>query len=181
MYKNIESVPDLPKLEEEVPRSKPVQTAAVRIEPEPLSPMQVVREFVEAWNEGRFAVEYDLLSSQSKAFDRDDYCARRRALRNLQFERYGRATRQGIAKEDAHSIQQNVASVEITRLDRTPNGIRCYAQHYKLLHENGHWKVQTVRDGESRKNPTNPPQGRKMSASEFFGKSRNIKGKPPTF
>jgi anti-anti-sigma factor len=176
-----EEVPDQPELPVEAPEQQPAPTAAVRVEPEPLTPMEVVRNFVEAWNDGNFAAEYDLLSSQSKAFDREDYCSRRRALRNVQFEKYGRATKQGIAEEDGHSIQQNLASVEITRLDRTPKGVRCYAQHYKLAHEDGHWKIQNVRDGESRRNPTAPPKGRKLNASQFFGKSKDIKGKPPTF
>lgn len=180
-----DDVPDEPEppipIPEPKPQPAPAPSAAVRVEPEPLTPMEVVRNFVEAWNDGNFAAEYDLLSSQSKAFDKEDYCSRRRALRNIQFEKYGRATKQAIAEEDGHSIQQNVASVEITRLDRTPKGARCYAQYYKLLNEEGHWKIQHVRDGEARKNPTTPPKDRKLNASQFFGKSKDIKGKPPTF
>jgi hypothetical protein len=63
--------------------------------------------------------------------------------------------------------------VEITRIDRTPGGAKCFGQHFHMILEEGFWKIQRSEDGETRKNPVKPQKGRVMKAGDFLGKSKS--------
>jgi len=147
-------------------------------EPEFLEPEDVIRQYLEGWNEGRFAVEYKHLSKENRTLPVEDYCERRRAVKATQITTHGKSTVQEVAHVDSTRINGDNAGVEITRLDRTPHGTRCYAQQYTLKKEEGFWRIRMVEDGEERRNPTVPPKGRKMNAGNFASKERELK-KPP--
>ena len=146
--------------------------------PAVLEPEDVVREYLEGWNEGRFAVEYKHLSKDNRSLPVEDYCERRRAVKATQITTYGKSTVQEVARVDSSRINEDNARVEITRLDRTPRGTRCYAQLYTLKKEDDVWRIRMVEDGEERTNPTVPPKDRKMNADDFTGRERELK-KPP--
>jgi hypothetical protein len=143
-------------------------------QPVPLKPEEVVKKFVEAWNGGRFDWEFECLSSQNRGLSSDEYFSRRRLLKNAQVEKYGRATHQTVHSVDSSSIQDDHATLLITRLDRTPRGARCYEQMFHLKKEKQEWKVIRVEDGEEKKNPTVPPKGRTMKAGDFLGRAKNL-------
>jgi len=146
-------------------------------EPKSLVPDEVVRRFVESWNENRFDLEYDCMATKNQVFSKEEYFARRRTLKNSQTEKHRRPTHQKLALVDSTSIQGDHATVEITRLDRTPQGVKCYAQHFTLIKEEDGWKIHHVETGGEKKNPTIPPKDRKMKADDFLGKSSHIKTK----
>ncbi|MCA9427335.1 MAG: STAS domain-containing protein [Candidatus Omnitrophica bacterium] len=137
------------------------------------TPDQVVRKFVQAWNEGDFQKEYQSLSARNRAFSESDYVARRQSLRADQKKKFGGKTSvQEVARVDSCAIEGIHATVEITRVDRTPAGANCYGQHYHLVLEEGFWKIQRSEDGEPRKNPIKPQKGRVMKASDFLGRTK---------
>jgi hypothetical protein len=140
-----------------------------------MTPQTVVWEYLQAWNESRFAVEFKHLARKNRTLSLEDYCERRRAVKAAQIGMYGKATVQEIARMDSYRIEGEDAEVEITRLDRTNKGIRCYAQFFELRKEEGVWRIRMVRDGEERRNPTVPPKGRTMKAGDFAGKENEVK------
>ena len=138
-----------------------------------VTPEVVVKQYVEAWNQGDFEKEYQLLSSRNRAFSEVDYVRRRQSLRSIQMEKFnGRTTHQEVARVDSSAIDGIHATVEITRVDRTPLGSKCYGQYFHLILEEGFWKIQRSEDGETRNNPIKPKKGRVMKAGDFLGKSR---------
>lgn len=154
------------------PEPPPVQ-APPAPKPPADTPDQVVKNYVHAWNEGNFLKEYQCLASRNRAFSEADYVSRRQALRSSQGQRHGgKATLQEVARVDSCAIDGIHATVEITRVDRTPSGTVCYGQHYHLILEDGIWRIQKSEDGEMRKNPTKPQKGRVMKAGDFLGKSK---------
>jgi len=153
--------------------SKPVS------EPQNLSPEDTVRHYVESWNEGRFAAEYRSLSKRSRVLPLEEYCQRRRSLQAAQIQTHGKTTRQEIGKFDSIAIDGEHAHVEITRIDRAANGTHCYAEFFTLIHEDGEWRIKTLRQGEERRNPVAPPRGRIMKADDFAGREMNIKRHHP--
>ncbi|MCA9449785.1 MAG: hypothetical protein KC931_21875, partial [Candidatus Omnitrophica bacterium] len=169
-------------LETPPPPSKPIHfpagdappAAPPAPKPKPLRPEEVIKKFVEAWNGGRFDWEFDCLSSETRGLSSDEYFSRRRSLKNAQVEKFGRATHQTVHSIDASSIQDQHATLRITRLDRTPRGARCYEQTFHLKKEKLDWKVIRVEDGEEKKNPTVPQKGRTMKAGDFHGRAKNL-------
>jgi hypothetical protein len=182
---------------ETLPKATPAQDSAV-VHPEPQThpthavhgskpapeprnqtPEDTVRNYVESWNEGRFAAEYRTLSRTSRVLPLEEYCQRRRSLQAAQIQTQGKATRQEIGKFDSVSMDGEHAHVEITRLDRSPSGTHCFAEHFTLIQEDGEWRIMSLRQGEERRNPVTPPKGRVMKADDFAGKEKHLKRHQP--
>lgn len=143
-----------------------------------LKPDEVVRQYLSAWNEGRFGMEYECLSRKGHQLMREDYCERRKAVRAQQIHTFGKVTVQEIARVDSVAIEGDHAHVEITRVDRTPTGSRCYEQTFSLIKEKDSWKIVKSEIGEERKNPISPPKNRTMKATDFMGRETQIKKRP---
>lgn len=144
-------------------------------EPRNQTPEETVRHYVESWNDGRFAAEYRSLSKKSRVLPLEEYCQRRRSLQATQIQSQGKSTRQEIGKFDSVSIDGEHAHVEITRIDRGATGTHCYAEHFTLIHEDGEWRIKSLRQGEERRNPITPPRGRVMKADDFLGREQHLK------
>ncbi len=144
-------------------------------EPKNQTPEETVRHYVESWNDGRFAAEYRSLSKRSRVLPLEEYCQRRRSLQAQQIQTHGKSTRQEIGKFDSIAIDGEHAHVEITRIDRAPNGTRCYAEYFTLIHEDGEWRIKTLQQGEERRNPIAPPKNRVMKVDDFSGRGQHLK------
>ncbi|NUN95854.1 MAG: STAS domain-containing protein [Candidatus Omnitrophica bacterium] len=168
----------VPEKHEEESTASSAAAPAEREEKKNLTPEEVVRHYLAGWNEGRFAVEYRLLSKKSRTLSMEEYCNRRRALRAQQLQTHGKSTIQEIGRVDQVAIEGDHAQVEITRVDRTPLGAMCYAQHFSLALEDGEWRIRHSEVGEERKNPIPPATNRTMKADAFLGKEREIKKRP---
>jgi anti-anti-sigma factor len=147
-------------------------------EEKPPSPEDVVRSYLESWNTSRFVDEYNCLAKKNRTLPVEDYCARRKAVKTQQVHAYRKYTIQEIGRVDSVSIEGDHANVEITRVDRTPFGTRCYAEFFTLVREDGAWRIRMSEDGEERRNPIAPPKNRIMKAGEFFGKERGLRKRP---
>jgi len=159
----------------EVHPSHGVHGSKTPVEPRNQTPEETVRHYVESWNDGRFAAEYRSLSKRSRVLPLEEYCQRRRSLQAAQIQSHGKSTRQEIGKFDSVAIDGEHALVEITRIDRTANGVRCYAEYFTLIVEDGEWRIKTLRQGEERRNPATPPKNRIMRADDFAGREQHLK------
>jgi anti-anti-sigma regulatory factor len=160
------------------PHPEPAPAPAPPKEPKHLGPDDVVRNYLEAWNLGRFVEEFNCLSKRNRILALEDYCIRRRAVRAQQVHTYGKTTVQEIGRIDSVAVEGDHANVELTRVDRTPLGNQCYAEFYTLVLEDGEWRIRHSEKGEERRNPITPPRNRIMKADTFQGKEDSLKKRP---
>lgn len=160
------------------PALPPVVPPIERIEKN-LTPEDTIRHFIEGWNEGRFSMEFRVLSRSSRMLSLEEYCQRRRTLQAQQVQTYGKITRQEIGKFETVKVSGDRAEVEITRVDHTPQGIHRYAQYFNLALEDGEWRIISSRQGEERRNSTQPQRARVTRADDFVGREQGLKKKEP--
>jgi CheY-like chemotaxis protein len=107
------------------------------------APEMVVRRFIEAWNDGDFALEYDCLSEKLKPnLTKPDYVARRRS----KFEEPGeRTVRQYLKEVLAADDNGQAATVKVRRENHREGRIISRVELYDLEHTGLGWKISNVR------------------------------------
>ena len=124
-------------LEEEV--TTPENPAAYPTEPE-----DVVTLFVEAWNTQTFEKEYECLSTRLAFTNQQDYVQRRRGY---WAELNSRETNhQNVQKVTSKKVKDNIAQVEIIRIDTEGKIRRMSKVSYTLIQQDGKWKINAVKD-----------------------------------
>jgi DNA-binding response OmpR family regulator len=120
-------------------------TSTPVIEEYPANPEDVVKRFVESWNNQQFELEYDCLASRLAFTSKQEYVGRRRSyFAELNSREDHRQLVQRIASK---KVSGSTAQVEIVRLDTEGNSRRLTKESYILVQEDGKWKINAVKAG----------------------------------
>lgn len=102
-------------------------------------PHEVVRTFIESWNNQDFAVEHQCISDEMMGgMDKHAYVARRR---QTYFEEKGRGRTQKVTDVVEEKISLNVAKVVVDREDTVDGRARSRRETYTLKKTNRGWKI----------------------------------------
>jgi response regulator RpfG family c-di-GMP phosphodiesterase len=107
------------------------------------TPAEVVRVFVEAWNNQDFASEFQTLGEEMLAgMAARDYVDRRR---HCYIDEKGQAREQRVSAVVESKISLNVAKIVIDRSDRTREGTESRKETYTLKKTGKGWKIINCR------------------------------------
>lgn len=115
---------------------------AVLIEKKEISSADVVRNYVEAWNQQAFGVEYDCFHAGLFNMTREEYADLRSAVYKKTCVK--RIITQKIERIYREEIKGDVCEVSLIRIYNTQKKITRFAEMYKLKKENSVWKIQEV-------------------------------------
>jgi len=105
-------------------------------------PVQVVRAFVEAWNNQDFAREYDCLAEEMLGgLSRTDYIQRRAQS----FAEDSGTTRHSVVDAETVTVSNNVATVACLRDDEVRGASRRKDERYTMKKTPKGWKIVNVR------------------------------------
>lgn len=111
----------------------------------PADPEDVVKRFVESWNNQQFELEYDCLATRLAFTTKQEYVQRRHSYFTELNSR--EAHRQLVQRVANKKVSGTTAQVEIVRLDTEGNSRRLTKESYILIQEEGKWKINAVKAG----------------------------------
>ncbi len=111
--------------------------------PRDASPEEVVKAFIQSWNEEEFGIEYQCMDATlTGGLEANEYMARRRAV---YMQENGRNHRQMMQKIIRQQRTEDQATLVVERKDTTGSHSVLSTQEYKLKKTEDGWKISGVR------------------------------------